>query len=52
MTEEGLSCGISSGANVAAALTLAQRPDMKGKRIVTVLPDTGERYLSTRLFQG
>ena len=52
MTEEGLACGISSGANVAAALTLAQRPDMKGKRIVTVLPDTGERYLSTRLFQG
>ncbi len=52
MTEEGLSCGISSGANVAAPLTLAQRPDMKGKRIVTVLPDTGERYLSTRLFQG
>lgn len=51
MTEEGISCGISSGANIAAALSLARRPDMKGKRIVTVLPDTGERYLSTRLFK-
>lgn len=50
MTEEGISCGISSGANVAAALLLARRPEMKGKRVVTVLPDTGERYLSTRLF--
>ena len=50
MTEEGISCGISSGANVAAALLLARRPELKGKRIVTVLPDTGERYLSVNLY--
>lgn len=49
-TEEGISCGISSGAAVAAVVLLAARPQYKGKRIVTVLPDTGERYLSTRLF--
>ena len=52
MTEEGISCGISSGANVAAALLLANRPEWKGKRLVTVLPDTGERYLSTQLFKA
>ena len=48
--EEGLLCGISAGTNVAAALALAKKLG-KGKRVVTVLPDTGERYFSTPLFQ-
>jgi cysteine synthase A len=47
--EEGLLCGVSSGANVSAALVLARELG-EGKTVVTVLPDTGERYLSTELF--
>jgi cysteine synthase A len=48
-SEEGIMCGISSGSNVAAAIKLAKRLG-KGKTVVTVLPDTGERYFSTVLF--
>ena len=47
---EGLLAGISSGASLHAACTLAQRPDLQGKHIVVLLPDTGERYLSTGLY--
>ncbi|MEP3830918.1 pyridoxal-phosphate dependent enzyme, partial [Rhodopirellula bahusiensis] len=48
--QEGIVAGISSGANMWAAAQIAARPDMKGKRIVTVMCSLGERYLSTPLF--
>jgi cysteine synthase len=50
--EEGILSGISCGAAVAAAVRVAQEPVMRGKTIVVVLPDSGERYLSTALFEG
>lgn len=52
MREEGILCGISCGAAMAAAVRLAQAPEMQGKTIVVILPDSGERYLSTMLFDG
>lgn len=50
--EEGITCGISCGAAMAAALKVAARPESAGKTIVVVLPDSGERYLSTPLFDS
>ena len=49
MQEEGILCGISSGAAMAAAVRLAEEPNMQGKTIVVILPDSGERYLSSML---
>lgn len=50
--EEGIMAGISSGANMCAAAKVAARPDMAGKKIVTIMCSLGERYLSTPLFEG
>jgi cysteine synthase A len=50
--EVGILGGISSGANLWAALLVAQRPEYKGKTIVTVMCSTGERYISTAMYEG
>jgi len=50
--EEGIAGGISSGAAITAALRVAARPEMKGKRIVVIIPSMAERYMSTDLFKG
>jgi cysteine synthase A len=50
--EEGILSGISCGAAVAVAVRLAKEPEMRGKTMVVVLPDSGERYLTSVLFEG
>jgi cysteine synthase A len=49
---DGILAGISSGAAMAAVVRMSEKPELKGKRIVVVLPDTGERYVSTQLFSA